>query len=337
MAPSSQRLGALAGLALLVAAAPAAAQLRNDLPDPYRPGERWGELPAGRSWGQVSTVEIDRDGTGVWVVERCGSNSCAGSSLAPVLHFDATGKLIASFGAELTVFPHGLAIDPQGNVWLTDADGKADKGHQVFKFSRDGKLLMTLGRRGVAGGGRDTFNRPSDVAVARDGTIFVADGHGGESNARIVKFAKDGKFLAAWGRKGAGPGEIDTPHALALDSRGRLFVADRANSRIQIFDQNGRLLDEWRQFGRPSGVFIDRNDMLYVADSQTKDASCGTNPACRQGVRIGSVKDGVVRFFVPDPVASADSSFGEGVAADTAGVLYVSEVAKRGLRRYVRQ
>ncbi|MBI3513165.1 MAG: hypothetical protein HY060_03745, partial [Proteobacteria bacterium] len=303
----------------------------------YRAGEPWGQLPTGRTWGQVSTVEIDRDGKSVWVIDRCGSNNCTASSLAPVLRFDASGKLAASFGAELTVFPHGLSIDPWGNVWLTDANGSADKGHQVFKFSRDGKLLMVLGKRGVAGSGPDTFNRPSDVAVARNGTIYVADGHGAESNARIVKFSKDGKFVKAWGRKGAGPGELDTPHALAIDSRGRLFVGDRANSRIQIFDQDGKLLDEWRQFGRPSGVFIDRNDMLYVADSQTKDASCGANPACRQGVRIGSAKDGVVRFYVPDPVATPDSSFGEGVAADTAGTLYVSEVAKRGLRRYARQ
>jgi DNA-binding beta-propeller fold protein YncE len=315
----------------------AAVQLPSDLPDPYRPGERWGELPAGRTWGQVSTVEIDLDGRSVWVVERCGSNGCAGSSLAPVLKFDPTGKLVASFGAELTVFPHGLSVDRAGNVWLTDADGKADKGHQVFKFNPDGKLLMTLGKRGVAGDGPDTFNRPSDVAVAPNGDIFVADGHGGDSNARIVKFSKSGKYIKAWGRKGAGPGELDTPHALAMDSRGRLFVADRANSRIQIFDQDGTLLDEWKQFGRPSGVFIDRNDMLYVADSQTKDPSCGANPACRQGVRIGSVKDGQVRFYISDPAATPESSFGEGVAADTAGVLYVSEVAKKGLRRYTRQ
>ncbi len=196
---------------------------------------------------------------------------------------------------------------------------------------------MTLGTRGVAGDGPTTFNRPSDVVIARNGNIFVADGHGGDSNARIVKFDKRGKFLKAWGRKGAGPGEIDGPHAIAIDSRGRLFVADRLNSRIEIFDQDGRLLDTWQQFGRPSGVFIDRNDILYVTDSQTKDPSCGANPACRQGVRIGSVKDGVVRFYVPDPVATPESSFGEGVAADINGVLYVSEVAKKGLRRYARQ
>jgi sugar lactone lactonase YvrE len=207
----------------------------------------------------------------------------------------------------------------------------------VFKFGPDGKVLMTLGQAGIAGDGPDRFNRPSAVLMAPSGDIFVADGHGDDSNARIVKFAKDGRFIKAWGRKGAGPGELDTPHAMAMDSSGRLFVADRVNSRVQIFDQDGTLLDAWQQFGRPSGVFIDHNDMLYVTDSQTKDESCGANPACRQGVRIGSVKDGAVRFYVPDPLATAESSFGEGVAADAAGTLYVSEVAKKGLRRYARR
>jgi streptogramin lyase len=334
------RFGLTAVFAMLALAGAAAADnvaLRNDLPDPYAVGQRWGTLPDGRSWGQVATVQIDRDGKSVWVVERCGSNSCAGSKLPPILKFDPAGRLVASFGAGLSVFPHGLFIDHDANVWFTDADGKDGKGHQVFKFAPNGKVLMTLGRAGTAGDGTDRFNRPSAVLVAPSGDIFVADGHGDASNARIVKFAKDGHFIKAWGRKGAGPGEIDTPHAMAMDSAGRLFVADRANSRIQIFDQDGNLLAEWRQFGRPSGVFIDHNDMLYVTDSQTKDDSCGTNPACRQGVRIGSAKDGVVRFYVPDPLATAESSFGEGVAADVVGTLYVSEVAKKGLRHYARR
>jgi DNA-binding beta-propeller fold protein YncE len=327
----------LATGALGSAAAQTKTQLPSDLPDPYRTGERWGSLPDGRSWGQVATVQIDRDGKSVWVVERCGAKSCVGSSLAPILKFDAAGRLVASFGGGLSVMPHGLFIDRDDNVWFIDADGKDGKGHQVFKFSPDGKILLRLGQAGVAGDGPGQFNRPSAVVVAPDGDIFVADGHGGDSNARIVKFAPDGRFIKAWGRKGTGPGELDGPHALAMDSRGRLFVADRGNDRVQIFDQEGGLLGEWRQFGRPSGVYIDANDMLYVTDSQTKDASCGANPACREGVRIGSAKDGVVRFYVPDPLATVESSFGEGVAADASGILYVSEVAKQGLRRYARQ
>ena len=154
--------------------------------------------------------------------------------------------------------------------------GQDGKGHQVFKFSPDGKVLLTLGKAGVAGNGPDTFNQPSDVVVGANGDIFVADGHGGNSNARIVKFSKDGKFIKTWGKKGFGPGEFDTPHALALDSRGRLFVGDRNNNRIQIFDQDGKFLEEWAQFGRPSGVFIDGNDFVYVP---TPESNAKRNPA----------------------------------------------------------
>ena len=139
----------------------------------------------------------------------------------------------------------------------------------MFKFSPDGKVLLTLGKAGVAGSGPDEFNAPSAVVTAPNGDIFVADGHGGNTNARIVKFAKDGKFIKTWGKKGSGPGEFDTPHALAFDSQGRLFVGDRSNNRIQIFDQDGKFLDEWTQFSRPSGIFIDKNDIIYVADSES--------------------------------------------------------------------
>ena len=254
----------------------------NDLPNPYRAIENWARLPEGRSWGSTSGVDIDPDGTSVWVAERCGAFAppslmkpgtpfaCDGSALAPILKFDASGTLVKSFGAGLLLFPHGLHVDREGNVWVTDGLGKDGKGHQVFKFSPDGKLLLTLGKAGVAGAGPDEFNAPSAIVVAPNGDIFVGDGHGRETNARIVKFSRDGRFIKTWGRKGSGPGEIDTPHALAMDSRGRLFVGDRNNNRIQIFDQDGNLLDQWTQFSRPSGLFIDRNDVIYVADSESE-------------------------------------------------------------------
>ena len=171
-----------------------------------------------------------------------------------------------SFGAGLILFPHGLLVDPDGNVWVTDGLGKDGKGHQVFKFSPEGKVLMTLGKPGVAGSATDEFNAPSAVLVAPNGDFFVADGHGGNTNARIVKFDKTGKFIKTWGKKGSAPGEFDGPHTLAMDSRGRLFVGDRGNNRIQIFDQDGNFLDQWAQFSRPSGVYIDKNDVIYVAD-----------------------------------------------------------------------
>src|SRR6516162_7139350 len=178
----------------------------------------------------------------------------------------------------------GVDIDRDGNVWVTDGRGGNGKGHTVIKFSSDGKVLMTLGKPGVAGEGPETFNGPSGVLVAPNGDIFVADGHGEKTNARIVKFSKDGKFIKTWGKAGKGQGEFDVPHALAMDSNGRLFVADRSNDRIQIFDQDGKFLAEWRQFGRPSGLYIDRNDILYAADSQSGEKF---NMSFRQGIRIG--------------------------------------------------
>jgi len=222
-------------------------------------------------------------------------------------------------------------VDRDGNVWVTDSQTKDGKGQQAFKFSPDGKMLMTLGTAGVAGEGPATFNQPSDVFVGPTGDIFVADGHGGESNARIVKFSKDGKFLKAWGRKGSGPGEFDTPHSLAMDSRGRLFVADRGNSRIQIFDQEGTFLAEWRQFGRPSGIYIDKKDVLYAADTQS-DAT--TNLGYARGIRVGSAQDGRVTAFVPD---TDPDGTGEGIAADAGGNLYGALTTRQALKKYVKQ
>ena len=196
--------------------------------------------------------------------------------------------------------------DGVGGLGTSDDIGEHGKGHQVFKFSPDGKILMTLGKAGVPGDGPDTFNRPSAVVVAANGDIFVADGHGSPANskvnARIVKFNKDGKFIKSWGKLGTAPGEFNGPHTIALDSKGRLFVGDRSNNRIQIFDQNGKFIAEWKQFGRPSGIFIDKDDTMYVADSESTDKpGYGYNPGCKRGIRIGSAKTGKVTAFIPDP------------------------------------
>ena len=171
-------------------------------------------------------------------------------------------------------------MDRDSNIWVDRRDqGKDGKGHQVIKFSPEGKVLMTLGKAGVAGDGPDTFNGRATSSSRPNGDIFVADGHGGETNARVVKFSRDGKFIKTWGRKGSGPGEFETPHAIAIDSQGRLFVGDRTNSRIQIFDQEGKYLAEWHQFGRPSGLYIDKNDILYVADQ--------VEPEDQSGLQLG--------------------------------------------------
>ncbi len=351
----------LVGLVALSAAsvAPARSQSTakpvNDLPNPYLTVEGWAKLPEGRAWGSTSAVEIDKDGTSIWVFERCTQNSCTTSDLPAILKFDASGKLVLAFGAGLFISPHGIDVDHEGNVWVTDcactgvrprptdsaaAAGPSGplKGHQVFKFSPDGKLLMTLGK---AGGSREPehFWQPNDVLVAPNGDIFVAEGHSSAAgaNARILKFSKDGAFIKAFGKKGTGPGEMDQPHALAMDSRGRLFVGDRSNNRIQIFDQDGTYLAEWTQFSRPSGIFIDRQDHIYVADSESGSVA-PANSAWKRGIRIGSAKDGSVVAFIPDPATAPPStSAAEGVAVDANGIIYGAEVGPRALKRYVKR
>ncbi|MDB5812394.1 MAG: hypothetical protein JWN94_4516 [Betaproteobacteria bacterium] len=318
----------------------------NTLPNPYG-GSQFGKLPDGRTWGSTSGVDIDPDGKSIWVAERCGAFAppsamkpgvpfaCEGSKLDPILKFDENGNLVKSFGAGLFVFPHGLYVDRGGNVWVTDGVGKEGKGHQVFKFSPDGKLLMTLGKAGVGGSAMDEFNAPSAVVVAANGEVFVADGHGGATNARIMKFDSTGKFIKTWGKKGSGPGELDIPHALALDSRGRLFVGDRGNNRIQIFDQDGNYIDQWSQFSRPSGVFIDRNDVLYAADSESGSVAKARTD-WKRGIRIGSAKDGSVTSFIPDPNQQATgTSAAEGVAVDAKGNIFGAEVGPKRVMKYV--
>jgi sugar lactone lactonase YvrE len=335
-----------AGVTLTIASL-AGAQT-NALPNPYRSIENWAKMPEGRIWGSTSGVGVDADGASVWVAERCGAFAppslmkpgipfaCDGSPLAPILKFDQSGALVKSFGAGMLLFPHGLYVDRDGNVWVTDGLGKDGKGHQVFKFSPDGKVLLALGKAGVAGDGPDEFNAPSAVAVAQNGDIFVADGHGGNTNARIVKFAKDGTFIKTWGRKGTAPGEFDIPHAIAMDSRGRLFVGDRNNNRIQIFDQDGNFIDQWTQFSRPSGLFIDRNDVIYVADSESESVA-KNHDGWKRGIRVGSARDGAVTAFIPDPVEKATgTSAAEGVAADANGNILGAEVGPKRLMKYVK-
>lgn len=325
----------------------AAAHAQPTFPNPYRvDSEAWGQLPAGRSWGAISAVYPGPDGRTIWVAERCGQNSCVGrEDVDPVLQFDLDGRLLRSFGAGQIAWPHGIYVDRQGNVWITDATGISAQGgppgvgHVILKYSPTGQLLMTLGTKGTPGTG-SSFRQPSDVLVAPNGDIFVADGHGAGGNNRIVKFSADGTFLKEWGSTGSEPGQFRDPHALAMDSQGRLFVADRANSRIQIFDQDGQHLATWTQFGRPSGLFIDADDTLYAADSESNTRR---NPGWKRGIYIGSARTGWVTAFIPDPEPNVDSGPGagtsgaEGVAVDALGNIYGAEVGPTTLRRYVKR
>lgn len=319
----------------------------NDAPNPYETIHGWAQFPDGRKWGSTAGVAIAPDGK-IWAYDRCGANACDTSNLDPILEFDTSGKLLRHFGAGLFIMPHGFYVDRKGDVWVTDAMGKDDKGQQVIEFDPDGKILLRLGKPGVAGDGPDTFNQPAAVAVAKNGDIFVADGHAPTcGTSRIVKFSKGGRYVKEFGKKGSGPGELMCPHTLAFDSKGHLFVGDRSNNRIEVFDQEGNYIGMWKQFGRPSGIYIDAHDMLYVTDSESRDKiepgvgggpeGYGYNPGCMRGIRIGSVKDGRVIAFIPDPMPTGGTSISEGVAVDHDGNVYGAEVGPKDMKKYVKK
>ena len=308
----------------------------------YRAVDDWAALPEGRDWGAVTGVFPDPDGRHLWVLDRCGANSCLGSDLDPVLKFDLDGRLVTSFGAGLFAWPHGFFVDDAGNVWVTDGPtgARADagaaegKGQQVFKLSPEGSVLLTLGIAGVWGGpeDRDRFNGPSDVLVAPTGEIYVLDGHGEGGNNRVVKFTSDGRFDLSWGTGGPGPaaGELSDAHAIAMDSRGRVFVGDRRNIRIQIFDGDGRFLDQWTHFGPPSNIYIDANDVMYVTDTQTSALPAWygerRGEGWVRGIRVGDAGTGQVTAFI-----QSDAEF---AAADRAGNVYGAQVPGQTLVKY---
>jgi sugar lactone lactonase YvrE len=288
--------------------------------------------------GSTSAVAVDHQGN-IWVADRCGANDCKGSKLDPIMEFDANGNFVKSFGAGKLLFPHGMYIDKDDHIWLTDGHVGEGKGDDVLEFDRNGKLLRTLGKPGVSGSGPDTFHEPNAVLVAPNGDIFVSDGHEiGEGNARVVKLDSQGRFIKQWGFHGSGPGQFEAPHTLAMDSQGRLFVGDRGNDRIQIFDQNGKPLGSWTQFSRPSGVFIDKHDTIYVTDSESRAAEgYGHHPGWKRGIRVGSARDGVVTSFTPDPAPNQETRIttgGEGITADGHGAIYSAEVGTPGIVKY---
>jgi sugar lactone lactonase YvrE len=302
----------------------------NDLPTPYVRVHPWGELPHGAYADRASFIGAEEGPDGsIYLLSRCRGNSCADRPEPPVTKHDPSGRLLASWGSGMMDFPHGFAMDPEGNVWASD-----QRTHQVYKWSPSGELLMTIGRRGEAGDPPTLLNEPTDVAVARNGNIFVTEGHSFTRGAnRVSKFAPDGSFIASWGRTGSGPGEFNVPHTLAFDSLGRVFVGDRGNNRIQIFDQDGNLLDVWYQFGRPSGIAIGADDRIYVADSE----SWGTdNPGWKKGIRVGSARDGTVHYLIEDLESTAvEHSGAEGVGVDRHGNVFGAVVRRRMLEKHV--
>ncbi len=319
-------------------------EAQNTAPNPYRtvPGV-WAPLPDGRDWGSTSLVEVSPDGETIWAVDRCGTNDCIGQvengagqydDLDVVFQFNKQGRILNQFGAGMFAWPHGIDVDDDGNVWVVDARGNGElmRGHQVIKFSPEGEVLLRLGTAGVAGRTRTTLDQPNDVLVTPEGDIFVADGHPGNGNNRIVKYSSDGRYLMEWGETGSNPGQFRTPHALALDDDGLLYVGDRSNRRIQVFEQDGTFVRDFYNMGRASGITI-RNNKLYVADSES---SFGRNPGFRRGIRVMDLDTGYIIAFIPDPDPSpGGTTAAEGVAVDNEGNVYGAEVGPRMLRKHI--
>jgi len=364
--PSWVLLPLLVG-AVAVWVAPAPAQMKNsdpkmaptnNLPNPYSAKEVMA-LPDGRKWGSTAGTDVQKGHTDMWAIDRCGSNGCVGSHVDPLIHYDENGKILGHIGHDLFAFPHGIHVDSEGNVWVTDPlppGGRGEGGtvgQQVTKLSPDGKVLLQLGTKLVTGTGPNQFSSPSDVVVGRNGDIFVADGPGEATvkgqvvgtAERVMKFDRTGKLIKQWGSAGngaCGTNSFSSLHALAIDSQGRLFVGDRDNNRIQIYDQDGKYLDCWYQFSRPSGIYIDDQDNMFVTDSESRDGKDEGHDLAhngwKRGIRIGSAKDGSVKYFIPDPDPQGGSRTSEGVSAIKGGaIVYGAEVGPKDFVRYMRK
>ncbi len=368
MSRASRALFTLVAGAVAIAAFGLAAEAQtqypkpSELPNPYRLVEGWPTIPQsmnGGHWGEVIRVHVAHDGN-IWVFHRCfntvpeGSATCVnrGEANPPILQFDPAGKLLKSFGAGLFAYPHGFTVDSDGNLWVSDVNdsetvlGMSTRnaasvvmGQEVLKLSPNGQVLMTLGKEGVSGNGPDTFDRPTGVAIAPNGDIFVTDGHSpnAHNNGRVLKFSRDGTFIKSWGKKGSAPGDFDEPHDIFLGgSQNRIYVADRRNQRIQVFDQDGNFIVAWKQFGVPSSVFVGRDDSIYVG-SGFPDPTAKRGET--RGIVVGNVLDGSLKAFIPDP-ADPDSlvrgTTSSGIAADDEGSIYSADVAAHNLRKYVK-
>jgi sugar lactone lactonase YvrE len=373
------RVGVQLSRAVVVAtlAVTAHAQDRRDtpvpkpatLPNPYRLVPDWPTLPAsmkgpnGRKWGEVIRVHVASTGN-IWVFHRCfhdkpsGDATCLnrGEANPPILEFNPAGRLLKSFGVGLFAHPHGFTVDKDGNIWTTDTNDEEAilgsparnaqgvvMGQEVLKISPTGKVLMTIGTEGVGGSGPYTFDRPTGVATAPNGDIFVADGHSrNKSNsARVVKYSPDGKFVKAWGRMGSEPGNFREPHDICVGgSKGYVYVADRQNNRIQVFDQDGNLITMWKQFGQPSSVYVDNRDNIYVGATYGEPANGPTTGANDRAIVIGNAITGELKYLIPDPGdlsrMTDTGTSASGIAVDDRGNIYAADVGFNNLRKYVK-
>jgi DNA-binding beta-propeller fold protein YncE len=288
-----------------VCAGPARAAAKPATIPDYRPVPGWPQLPSDFHLGQVSAVATD-SADHVYVFHR-GKH--------PVMVFDRDGKFLRSWGDELVKTAHGLRIDRDDNVWVTDIGH-----HLVRKFDANGKLLLTLGKKDEPGATHEQFNRPTDVGITPSGDFYVADGYG---NSRVAKFSKEGKYLMEWGKKGTGPGEFNLPHAICLDSQGRVYVGDRENSRVQVFDAEGQFLAQWKEGGSPYGLFLTGDGRLLVADGRADWVMVLDRHGKSLG-RWGEKGKGPGQFRMP-----------HALCVDGHGAVYVAEIGNQRVQKFV--
>jgi len=301
----------------------------STMENPYELVENWPTLLPGQEWGAAIGLLPDDTG-GLWMLFR---------SEPPINYINADGQITKSFGDGMIVQAHGFCMDNDGNLWAGDSGpfgddpATAGRGFQIHKFSPEGEHLLSLGQAGVSRAGEDTFIGPTACAVAPNGNIIIADGHwprpstAQQDGDRLVEVTPEGEFIRAVGMMGAGPGEFMGPHSLAFDAENRLFVADRSNNRVLVLDENLNFLDDWRHFGRPSGITVLDDGTLVVADSESGAVLPGSsiapeggpqgvprNPGFQVGIRVGGV-DGSLQYFVP-------GTRPEGMGADNLGNIF---------------
>jgi DNA-binding beta-propeller fold protein YncE len=286
---------------------------------------KWPERPEGMQWGHVPGIAIDAKDN-VYVFTRAAH---------PVQVFDKNGKFLRSWGKGIGM-SHHIKIDHEGNVWIADVGN-----HVVEKYTPEGKLLMTLGTKGDAGRDQKHFYMPTDMAIAKNGDIFVSDGYG---NARIVVFDKKGKYITEWGELGHGPGQFSTPHAIALDSKGRLYVADRNNVRIQVFDTKGKFIEEWRNLIVPWGFFVTKEDEIWVCGSspmqwRKEDQALGCPPKDQVFMKFNSAGKLQQLFTLPKGIDGLERpgevNWVHCIAFDSVGNMYLGDIIGRRAQKYV--
>jgi sugar lactone lactonase YvrE len=322
-------------LALLAALALAPCAAAQDDKDPKYPhvnlatvwevDAKWPQKPADMLWGHVPGIAVDKDDN-VYVFTRTD---------APVQVYDPSGKLIRTWGKGIKS-AHHIKIDHEGFVWIADVGN-----HVVEKYTTDGKLLMTIGQKGTAGRDTKHLNRPCDMAIGPDGNVYIADGYG---NARVIVFDKTGKFVREWGELGHAPGQFSIVHAIAMDSKGRLYVADRNNVRVQIFDTGGKFLTEWKNLLVPWGFCVTRNDEIWVCGSspmhwRQTDGALGCPPKDQVFMKFSPAGKLLHLFTLPKGLDGLERpgevNWVHCIALDSRGNMYLGDIIGRRAQKFV--